>query len=224
VQRLNHVKNAPKAAGPTPRRRVPDYQEFARAVELIAELERQDAVDIVYESPPVDDQPGRLVLRIAPEARELPAVRELTQLLGLAGGKTQYPLVYGHQVVEDEGAAELDYLRVETRSLLGMLFFLAQAIEVPERDSQAGKVAITRDETGAPFDWRQVTGELLQVRAESARPPGAVITVRYRGSWFYIDDADLASKSTFSLLSQLFALQAGKAERLLPLLTLPIGR
>ncbi|HEX9871036.1 MAG TPA: hypothetical protein VGC99_21050, partial [Candidatus Tectomicrobia bacterium] len=108
VQRLNQVKNAPRAAAPTLRRRVPDYREFARVLDLIGELERQDALDIVYESPPVGDRPGRLVLRIAPEARELPAVREFTQLLRLAGGKTRYPLVYAHQVGEDEGAAELD--------------------------------------------------------------------------------------------------------------------
>jgi hypothetical protein len=84
-------------------------------------------------------------------------------------------------------------------------------------------VAITRSETGEPFDWRQVTGNLLRVQAAPARPLGAVIAVPYRGSWFFIDDADLLSKSIFSLRSQLFALQAGKTERLLPILTLPIG-
>jgi hypothetical protein len=224
VQRLNQVKNAPRAAAPTLRRRVPDYQDFARVVDLIGELERQDVLDIVYESPPVGERPGRLVLRIAPEARELPAVKELTRLLRLAPGKTQYPLLYAHQAIEDESRQDLEYLRVETRSLLGMLFFLAEAIEVPERDTQAGKVTITRSETGEAFDWRQVTGDLLRVRVESARPPGAVIAVRYRGSWFYIDDVDLMSKSIFSLLSQLFALQAGKTERMLPILTLPIGK
>jgi hypothetical protein len=224
IQRLNQVKNAPRAAAPTLRRRVPDYRDFARVLDLIGELERQDTLDIVYESPPVGDRPGRLVLRIAPEARDLAALQELTNLLGLTSGKTQYPLVYAHQVVGDEGVAPLDYLRVETRSFLGMLFFLAQAIEVPEPDVHTGKVATTRYETGEIFDWRLVTGDLLRIRAEPTRPSGAVIAVRYRGSWFYIDDADLPSKSTFSLLSQLFALQAGKTERLLPILTLPIGR
>ena len=55
VQRLNHVKNAPKAGAPLPRRRVPEYQDFARLLELIGGLEQQDAVDLVYESPPVGD-------------------------------------------------------------------------------------------------------------------------------------------------------------------------
>jgi hypothetical protein len=165
-----------------------------------------------------------LVLRIAPKVHELPTVKELTRLLGLAPSKTHYPLLYTYQALEDESRQDLEYLRVETRSLLGMLFFLAEAIEVPERDTQAGKVAITRYETGEPFDWRQVTGDLLRIRAEATRPLQASVAVRYRGSWFYIDDTDLMSKSIFSLLAQLFALQAGKAERLLPLLTLPIGR
>jgi hypothetical protein len=38
VQRLNQVKNSPRGAAPTLRRRVPDYQEFARVVDLIGEL------------------------------------------------------------------------------------------------------------------------------------------------------------------------------------------
>jgi hypothetical protein len=52
----------------------------------------------------------------------------------------------------------------------------------------------------------------------------AAVAVQYRGSWFYIDDADLGSKATFSLLSQLFALQAGKVAGIAPLLTLPLGK
>jgi hypothetical protein len=49
------------------------------------------------------------------------------------------------------------------------------------------------------------------------------VAVQYRGSWFYIDDSDLSSKSTFNLLGQLFELQAGEAGGSVPLLTLPIG-
>ena len=51
----------------------------------------------------------------------------------------------------------------------------------------------------------------------------SVRLLRCRGSWFYIDDADLDSKLIFSLLSQLFALQAGKEKGTPPMLTLPIG-
>ena len=47
--------------------------------------------------------------------------------------------------------------------------------------------------------------------------------MRYRDAWFYIDDSDLTSKSTFTLTGQLFELQAGDVGGVAPLLTLPIG-
>ncbi len=47
--------------------------------------------------------------------------------------------------------------------------------------------------------------------------------VKYRSSWFYIDDSDLTAKSTFALLMQLFALQAGEIKSTGPILTLPVG-
>ena len=76
---------------------------------------------------------------------------------------------------------------------------------------------------GQPFDWAQVTGDLLRVHSQSLPPGRAVVAVRHRGYWFYIDDTDLTSKSTFALLSQLFALQAGREAGGAPLLTLPVG-
>ena len=117
-----------------------------------------------------------------------------------------------------------DFLRVETRSLLGMLYYLSQAVEVPERDLQKGKVMVTRDELGRPFDWKEVLGNAVKIESRKTRPAEPAVAVRYRGRWFFIDDSDLESKSTFSMLSQIFALQAGKAEGIVPVLTLPVGR
>jgi hypothetical protein len=52
---------------------------------------------------------------------------------------------------------------------------------------------------------------------------GASVAVYYRDHWFYVDDSNLSSKSTFSLLAQIFALQAGNIKDVSPMLTLPIG-
>lgn len=221
VQRLNQVKNAPRAGGPTPER-APEYKDFARLLTLLGELYEQDAVDLVYEASPAPDRPTRVVLQFATDALERPETRELLTLLQLASGRRHYPLTY--YVVEHEQAQDQESLSVETRSLLGILFLLSQSVEAPERDIRTGKVTVTRDETGAPFDWQNVTGDLLRIQSTPALPVHAAVAVQYRGSWFYIDDADLGSKSTFALLSQLFALQAGKIDRLAPLLTLPVGK
>ena len=63
------------------------------------------------------------------------------------------------------------------------------------------------------------------VRVESAprRPLNAFVAVRHRGSWFFIRNNDLESKSTFMLLSQLFNLQAGQIKTMAPALTIGAG-
>jgi len=63
----------------------------------------------------------------------------------------------------------------------------------------------------------------MRIRSSNGRPAAGSVSVEYRGHWFYIDDSDLSSKSTFSLLGQLFALQAGGGKAISPVLTLPIG-
>ena len=56
-----------------------------------------------------------------------------------------------------------------------------------------------------------------------ARPPDAHVAVKYKDYWFYIEDTDQETKSTFSLLMELARLElTGKAGPG-PQLTLPVG-
>ena len=48
--------------------------------------------------------------------------------------------------------------------------------------------------------------------------------MRYRGHTFWIDDADLDSKSTFTMLNLVLALQAGEVPGGGPILTLPVAQ
>lgn len=50
-----------------------------------------------------------------------------------------------------------------------------------------------------------------------------LVTVKYPGQWFYVDDSDLDSKSTLMLIGQLFSLVAVEGQSDSPLLTLPLG-
>ena len=79
-------------------------------------------------------------------------------------------------------------------------------------------------DSGQQFDWKEVLGDYLKIQVKNEKPIDTRLRVNYRGHWFYIDDSDLESKSTFTLLAQIFALQAGKAEGIVPVLTLPVGR
>ena len=104
------------------------------------------------------------------------------------------------------------------------MFYLSQSIEVPLKDQEMGKVTQTKDRSGKLFDWKKVTGDLIRVRSNSGFYDQSAVAVKYPGSWFYIDDSDLTSKSTFSMLGQIFSLQAGKSKSVVPVLTLPIGQ
>jgi len=166
-----------------------------------------------------------LVWRIPPAAADRPEVSEIVSLLGLAPGRSRYEIRLAGATLSahPEEAGARTVIHISTRSLLGSLFFLSQGVEVPPPHRRAGVVTRTVDAQGQPFDWSQVTGGLLAVRVSRTPPLRAAVTVRYRGYWYYIDDADLDSKSTFALLGQLFALQAGGAEKIMPVLTLPVG-
>jgi len=219
VQSLNRVPNAARAAGPTPGR-APEFEAFQQALDLLGTLHEEGRIDLVYETLPAPGQPTRLVLQLTSDALHRTETRELLDLLGLQPGRLHYPLVIA--TVEHEAAGPRESLAVETRSLLAVMYFLSQSIEVPKRDEEAGRVTVTLDAAGAPFDWKRVTGSILRVQTSASGPPDPAVAVRERDAWFFIADSDVRSKSTFSLLAQLLALQSGKVEPAGPLLTLPL--
>jgi len=109
------------------------------------------------------------------------------------------------------------------RSLLGVLYFLAQAVEPPASHVQAGLLTVTKDDQGQPFDWSKVTGKVMTIHSQEEHPRQAYIAVQHRGWWFYIADDDQSSKATFTLLNFLFSLQAATGKGEAPVLTLPVG-
>jgi len=216
VQSLNGLPNAPSASGPTPDR-VPVYEDFARAIRLLRALQVGGHLTLGHSEAAAEGKPV-VALRLSQEAVESKEVAELCQLLGLDPGRTSYPLT------ASVGGGGKDRLAIVPRSLMGSLFYISQAVEAPPSDRARGLVTVTKRPDGSEFDWSAVTGDLIHIHS-SALPPGrAYARIWYRGSWFYVDDADLSAKSTFMLLMQLLALQAGDIKSTGPILTLPVGR
>ncbi|MDZ7700147.1 MAG: hypothetical protein U5R49_25545 [Deltaproteobacteria bacterium] len=221
VQGMNGLKNAPRASGPTPGR-APEYEDFSKAVDLLRELERRDLVSILHAPPASGKGAARVVLHMDPKAQALPETRALFTLLNLSPNRLDFPLVYTQ--LQATHLAPVDVIEIDTRSLLGLMFFLSNGVQAPEKDVKEGRVKVTSMESGQPFDWKAVLGDYLKVHADDQRPSDTQLRVNYRGHWFYIDDRDMESKATFTFLSQVFSLQAGKAEGIVPVLTLPVGR
>jgi hypothetical protein len=117
-------------------------------------------------------------------------------------------------------AAGLGVLDLETRSLLQVLFFVSNGVEVPPEHAASGAAPQTPG-----FDWHQVTAGLFRVECAAGKKPPACahVAVCYKGYWFYIDERDRDTKATFALLVELSRLELGTTAGSAPILTLPLG-
>ena len=212
VQRINGIPNAVTASGPTPDM-APQYAQFHRVSAQLRELQLSGDLMIGYSA----DERNAPVMKFSERARGTDAYAEITETLGLSPGQPHYPISLALD------GADAGSITIQTRSLNGVLYYLSHAVAVPDAHRDAGLVTLTRRDDGGPFDWSELMSDLFSIRVAEGSPDAAAVRVPYRGHWFYISDADLASKSTFSLLSQLFALQAGSGEGLRPVLTIPVG-
>jgi hypothetical protein len=213
VESMNGLDNAAKASGPTPMR-APNVSKFKQSVNLLNIM--QDTGQWRLRST-TENGDYNHIMRFNSLSLKDENFIKLASLLNLSPESLEYELLLSSG---DDNPAQL---RLETRSFMGVMYFLSQSVEIPPSDIELGKVRITLDESGNAFSWSDITGDLMNIKSASSRPEKAAATVEYRGSWFYIDDSDLQSKSTFQLLGQLFALQSKAGTTNAPILTLPIG-
>lgn len=207
VQSINGVENAVAAAGPTPDA-APEFESFQRAAALFRKL--QVARQVVAEQ----DAEGRTMLYLSPSAGA--DGDELRRLLSLDREADRF------EVVSSRRRGAPTQVAMQGRSLLAVMYFLSQGVEAPGDDSQAGRVTVTHDAAGQPFDWARVVGRLVRIRSGDEAPAAPAVRVRYREHWFWIEDNDLNSKTTFALLRLLLFLKSGERQVAAPLVTIPV--
>ena len=212
VQSINEVKNAPSASGPTPEL-APEYEKFLRVAKILRLLQIQGMLHIGLADNPDDKDQPTVMLQIDDEAYDWPDVHELKELLELDPDRSSYKMVAA------TGETPNDTISIVPRSLNGCLFYISQSVRVPEKHKKNHVVTVTRYKNGDEFDWIQVLGDVMTIHYSFLPPKNAYAAVFYRHGWYY----DLTSKSSFSLLMQLFALQAGDIKSAGPVLTLPIS-
>jgi hypothetical protein len=174
----------------------------------------------------------QLIVEVAPGGLQAPEVVELNGLLNLLPGLPQYEVIV-------RGGIELDpmlhpvppatALTVQLRSTAQVDFYLANGVEVPAEHIHCGLITPALDNDGNIFDPTVIARGLFHVHVckGGLKPPKcAFVAIRYRGYWYYIDDHDEQTKSTFALMLQLHRLDFGKPlpTRPGPVLTLPAGR
>ena len=71
----------------------------------------------------------------------------------------------------------------------------------------------------------KIEGRFMRIRTSRLRPDGeGTVAIRYRGWWYYVDDADPDSKQAFLFLRMLVGLRLHKpGQKEAPVLTIPVG-
>ena len=213
VERMNNLDNAARASGPTPAD-APSVENFLKAIAIFAAMEKSGDLLIYREE---KRKARKIFVRFKSDIKNQKEFSVLSELLGLNPTTDTFELTF-NQVTSNDTT-----INFQTRSFMGVMYFLAQAVKVPSTDIDAGLVMVTRKSSGEVFDWEEVTEQLMNIDSSPSEPENAAVAVNYRGSWFYIADGDLPSKSTFALLGQLYALQSDADDKGAPILTLPIG-
>lgn len=212
VERLGRLSNAPSASGPTPAI-LPDNQEFRRLAKLLRRLQTKEQVFVEQVAAgDADARETHLSIKAPPGAD----CEALKRLLVTNSCRVQLKLV-ARGIIAD------DALLAQTRTVLGTLYNLSHAVSVPAGHEADGLVTESLIESAGTESWTAFLGGQFQVRNSKDEPSGAFVKIQYRDHWFWIDDSDLESKTTFSLVLFLLSLQSAASEGAAPLLTVNAG-
>jgi hypothetical protein len=185
---------------------------FVRAATLLRQIQQSGSVSIRVRKGPTSDTSTILTFHSnATDAETLAHIRELRSILGLSQNATEFTLVFGDHASNDRELA------VRSRAMLHVMGTLAGRVEVPEQDMAEGR-------TSPGFSTANRAPEgTFSIHSSDAEPVDAFVSINYRNRWFWIDDRDMRSKRSFSLIMLLFSLSDVGTDRALPLLTIPTG-
>ncbi|MDT8425897.1 MAG: hypothetical protein RQ733_07960 [Methyloprofundus sp.] len=215
IERINGLRNAPSASGPTPRME-PEYKDFKQFIKSLTYLRDNSLIEIGANI----DTSKRIKIYFLP-TQEPQALAEMNTIRTLLKLKDSNNYLISNSTL----ANKANSWRFSLRSIHSIMYYLSQNISVPDAHKNLGLVTNTVTKQGDFFDWNETpAGMVFKVMSSADKPNNAYLSVPYRGYWFYIADNDLNSKSTFMLLNHLFTLQAGQSQTEGPVLTLPVSR
>jgi hypothetical protein len=185
---------------------------FHRVRELLREIQLSGMVRLYVKEDASKQQTTLLAFRtdhIPPEIQA--ASVELRQLLRLSPEATEFKIVSAPLPSSDTEVA------VMTRSIIGILQNMAAEVEVP-REDLAQHRAVPGFEAGHTLPG---IVPMIRIHSTKNKPADAFVCVRYRETWFWIDDRDLSSKRSFAQLMQAFTMADTGAKENMPIVTIP---
>lgn len=210
INRANNLRNPHFLLSPTTN----TDQGFTRFVELFTQLHAAGVLEMIKN--PADDITADILIGGYAE-KYSEEVHEFMELLELPFTKGQsqiitIPTYFGVNFDHPKGLA------ITTRTTLDLVQILRATIDVPEKHIQSG-IALSYPRLGA-------VGEGIQIKVSKTRPDNHSLAVPYRGYWYYIDEADQATKGFFNALRTLWSITIDDSlsARDVPLMTIPVSQ
>lgn len=206
LQRINDVENHGFAATQGDRRT--QSKGFSRAIEIIIELAKRDAIELVRSGKQEKGEKEDLYLDFSEKADDQThaLISELKSTIGLESGRSRYRVT--RKIV---GRAP-DEVTIRMHSLLELMGALSAGVE-----------AGAKEKVSAGASQLPTLPMAFKVRCGNSRPNDSFVAVQYRGQWYDVALADEESKRAFGLLIYLFQMQASQNAGAGPLITVPVG-
>ncbi len=210
VRSLNGVSNHMSMGGQT----IPPDPDFYPLLDALRRLQLDETVSMRLEKQGSEDV-GKLVLASSRSAAVNRDLKFVADVLHLRPGKDgEITIVFG-AVQRDEKE-----LAVLSRSMLEILIELASGIDVPA-DDVAERRTVPSARLASAGDPRE--RPLVRILSGPEAPSDAFCAIRYRKTWYWIDDRDFASKRIFTMLMVFFSLAETGAPPQVPALTIPVN-
>jgi hypothetical protein len=187
---------------------------FYRILDLISALQATNSIGLKVSSANGKDS-VILSFHESQDAGSRAKIDELRNLLNLDADTLDFDVVYGAM---PSGHKEIAIL---TRAVIDVLTDLSATIEVPRQHIIETRALPAKVATQA---GGRVINPLLVVHAGANKPGDTAVAVPYHDHWYWINDRDITSKSTFSFLMFVMNLANTSEEEESPSLVLPTGR
>jgi len=184
----------------------PGDPEFNQSLQLIGSLQRAHATEFdstnvgALVETSIQFRSGKNVANLEPQ------LARLKELLNIPQQTNRVKVVF------DTTSAEPGIVGMRTRSLMQILVTLGAGVQVPSEHVAAGGIVRVK---ASQF--------LLEftIHSSKEKPKQSFACAPYRDHWFWIDQTDLPSKTTLSVVTILFNFLEGSAATTGPVLTIP---
>jgi hypothetical protein len=210
IRSLNGIKNQNISGGQVQ----PADPKFYPLLDALRRLQLSGTVSMRLEKRGTEEV-GILVLASSLTSQVNQDLKFVLDTLHLKPGKNgEVLIVFGAVQRNDKELAVL------SRSMAEILIDLAVGVEVPAEHVAAGR---TIPSVRVASDSNPRERPLVRIQSGRTPPSDPFSAVRYRDTWYWIDDDDFASKRIFTLLMIFFSLAETGVTPQTPALTIPLN-